>query len=83
MIFDGEKDPVASRRSNNQRTGRSIAELITPGPRKEQGMSDKVVLGVLGTVLIASILIAVKTAPKEIVLLTPMDAPLVNPPPRQ
>lgn len=68
VVFDGEKEPARASR----------AELIMPGPKK--GNSDKIVLGLLGTVLLASVFIAFKTSPKQVVLLTPMDAPLVNPP---
>ncbi len=83
VIFDGEKDPTQMRRSNSQKAGVTLGELITPGPQKDKAVTEKVVLGLLGTVLVASVFVAFKTQPKEVVLVNPMDAPLVNPPTRQ
>ena len=71
------------RRSSTQKAGVPLGELITPGPQKDRARVEKVVLGLLGTVLVASVFVVFKTQPKEIVLVNPMDAPLVNPPTRQ
>jgi hypothetical protein len=80
VIFEGEKDPTQMRRSSAQKAGLPLGELITPGPQKDKSTTEKIVLGLLGTVLIASVFVVFKTQPKEIVLVNPMDAPLVNPP---
>lgn len=80
VIFEGEKDPTQMRRSSAQKAGVPLGELITPGPQKDKGKIEKVVLGLLGTILIASVFVVFKTQPKEVVLVNPMDAPLVNPP---
>ena len=68
------------RRSSAQKAGVPLGELITPGPQKDKGKIEKVVLGLLGTILIASVFVVFKTQPNEVVLVNPMDAPLVNPP---
>ena len=82
VVFDeGEKDPALMRRSSAQKAGLPLGQLITPGQKKDQGQMEKVLLGVLGTVLVASVFVAINTRPKEVVLLVPMDAPLVNPGP--
>ena len=79
VVFDSEKDPALMRRSSGKRAGLPLGQLITPGPKKDEGKMEKVVLGVLGTVLAASVFIAFKTQPKEIVVITPIDASVINP----
>lgn len=83
VIFEGEKDPTQMRRSSAQKAGVPLGELITPGPKQDKSKTEKIVLGLLGTVLVVSIFVAFKTQPKEVVLINPMDAPLVNPPTHQ
>jgi hypothetical protein len=78
VVFEGEKDPALMRRSSAQRAGAPLAELITPGPNKDKGQTEKLLLGLLGVVLIGSVFVAVNTRPKEIVLLSPLDQPVVN-----
>ena len=68
VVFEGE-EPVISRRSE---------ERILPRPRKDKGQTEKVVLGILGIVLITSTYIAINTRPKEVVLLSPLDQPVVT-----
>lgn len=79
VVFEGEKDPTAMRRSNSRKAGLPLGELITPGPKKDKGKIEQVMLGVLGLVLVGSVFVAIQTRPKEIVVLTPIDAPSVNP----
>lgn len=79
VVFEGEKDPALMRRSSSQHAGLPLGELITPGPKKDKGKVEKVMLGVLGVVLVGSVFVAIQTRPKAIVVLTPIDAPSVNP----
>lgn len=79
VVFEGEKDPTLMRRSSSQKAGVPLGELITPGPGTDKGKTEKIVLGVLGLVLVASVTVAVNTRPKEIVVVTPLDGPTTNP----
>ncbi|HYF28868.1 MAG TPA: hypothetical protein VEA36_00695 [Candidatus Paceibacterota bacterium] len=79
VVFDSERDPTLMRRSSGQKAGVPLGELITPGPQKDKKQTDKVVLGILGLVLMGSVYVAINTRPKEIVVLTPADAPVINP----
>jgi hypothetical protein len=79
VVFEGERDPALMRRSSGQKAGVPLGELITPGPKQDKGKVEKVLLGALGAVLVASIVVAINTRPREVIVLTPIDAPVINP----